>query len=222
MKIDISKVNLLEKDIEDWLYANPESVPSSYLGGDITKWIGRQYTMPSGIADLIGVRENGMVVVVEVKNVPINKAAVLQVCRYQYDLKCIISERMDYLHLTDGNEPLVEMVLVGPSIDAQTFAEARAVNVTVHTFEVSFKVEVSSLSWGDEYRHHVREQISEIAARPEWDIFGTTCIEHYQQFMLEQNQRAEDELSAIFSVSNTAASQLDFAVSDDGEPIAEE
>lgn len=222
MKIDISRVNLLEKDIEDWLYENPGSMPSGNFSGAITKWIGRQYAMPSGIADLIGVRENGMVVVVEIKNVPINKAAVLQVCRYQNDLKYIIDERMDYLHMTTSHEPLVEMVLIGPSIDGQTFAEAQAVGVMVYRFGVSFTLEVDKLDWDDEHWKRIREQHSEIAARPEWDIFGTTCAEHYEQYMKEQAQREEEELKSIFSVANTTVSQLDFAVSDDGEPIVEE
>lgn len=127
MKIDISKVNLLEKDIEDWLYAHPGVVSRRYENDAIDKWIGRQYNLPSGVADLIGVRGSGRLVVIEVKNVAINKAAILQVCRYADDLKYIVSHRANYPYVAAGGEPQIEMVVVGPSIDSQTFTEAQAV-----------------------------------------------------------------------------------------------
>lgn len=198
MYIDISRVNLLEKDIEDWLYENPSGLPESYAHGAITKWIGRQYTLPSGIADLIGVHEDGMLVVVEVKNVPINKAAVLQVCRYQDDLKYIVSERVGYPHLKHDNEPEIEMVLVGPSIDGQTFSEARAVGVTTYQFTAKVTLDINRLSWNDDHRAKVRVQHAEIAARPEWEIFGLTNIEDYAQFKKEQEELKEQELDEVF------------------------
>lgn len=34
MKIDISRLNLSEKDIEDWLYENPDALGEDYLGGE--------------------------------------------------------------------------------------------------------------------------------------------------------------------------------------------
>lgn len=208
MNIDISRVNLLERDIEDWLYKNPADLPPSYTGGKVKKWIGRQYTLPSGIADLIGVRESGMVVVVEVKNVPINKAAVLQVCRYQNDLKYILSERMDYPHLMDGNEPAVEMVLIGPSIDGQTFTEARAVDVTVYQFGVSFTLEIDSLSMSNAHWSNVRDQHREIAARSEWEIFGLTNAEDYAQFKRERAQQEEQKIDDAFEEIKEAAAQV--------------
>lgn len=170
MKIDSSKVNLVEKDIEDWLYENPDVLTDRYSDDPITKWIGRQYALPSGIADLIGVRDDGLLVVVEVKNVPISKAAVLQVCRYQNDLKYIVGQRMDYPHLTAGNEPIIGMFLVGPTIDDQTFTEAQAVNVQVFQFDVSLSLHVGCLAWDHNYRNDLHEQQAKIAARPEWSI----------------------------------------------------
>jgi hypothetical protein len=207
MKIDISKANLLEKDIEEWLFENPEVLTAPYYTNPITSWIGRQYALPSGIADLIGVRENGMLVVVEVKNVAINKAAVLQVCRYQDDLKHIVSERMDYPYTTDHSEPIIEMILVGPSIDGQTFTEARAVNVEVFQFDVSLSLNVNGMRWTREHRDAVREQHAQIASRPEWEIYGMTNGQDYEQHRAEEAIReseygvapnaAQDEYDAL-------------------------
>lgn len=178
MKIDISRVNLLEKDIEDWLYANPQSLDQSYEENPIVNWIGRQYQLPSGIADLIGVRQDRKVVVVEVKNVPINKAAVLQVCRYTDDVKHILTSRMDYPHIHNWNEPAVEMVLVGPSIDDQTFMEACAVNVQTFVFSAQLTLDIGPMQWTSDYRNKVSDQVDEIATRHEWGIFGMTIREH--------------------------------------------
>ena len=183
MNIDISKVNLLEKDIEDWLYENPGAIPSgvSWNQGRIERWIGRQYILPSGIADLVGLRENKRVVVVEVKNVPISKAAVLQVCRYQNDLKHIVGNRMDYPHKRDYNEPLIDMILIGASIDSQTLAEAKAVGIEVMTFSATVTLDISRIGWSREYNEQVIAQQDTISARSEWAIFGMTIEEDIEQ-----------------------------------------
>lgn len=182
MKIDISRVNLLEKDIEDWLYDNPDALYGHYPqvgGGDpITEWIGRQYNLPSGIADLIGVRESGRVVVVEVKNVAVSKAAILQVCRYTNDVKRILASRVEYKWKEDGL-PEVEMIVAGTSADAQTFTEAQALDVRVFTFEAQMTLQISALAWGDDYALQVRAEQSRLSALPEWDRFGPTIDEAY-------------------------------------------
>jgi hypothetical protein len=102
---------------------------------------------------------------------------VLQVCRYQNDLKHIVSARMGYPHMRDFSEPLIDMILIGPSIDSQTFGEAQAVGVEVVVFEASVTLEVSRTVWSSEYRKAVSAQQDAIAERPEWDIFGLTVTE---------------------------------------------
>ena len=195
MKIDISRVNLLEKDIEDWLYENPGAIPARFGENRIVQWIGRQYSLPSGIADLVGIREDRRIAVVEIKNVAINKAAVLQVCRYHNDIQHIVSNRMEYPHSYNWNEPLVDMILVGPSIDDQTFCEAQAIGVEVITFSASVEIDVSRLRWSHEYRDRIAEQQSTIAARPEWDIFGLTIDEDLEQHRLEKERAAQTDFS---------------------------
>ena len=193
MNIDISRVNLLEKDVEDWLYENPGAMPAAWDENHIERWIGRQYALPSGIADLVGLREDKRVVVVEVKNVPINKAAVLQVCRYQNDLKHILSARMNYPHIYGFNEPEVDMILVGPSVDSQTFGEAYAVGVEVITFEASVTLHVSRLAWTRDHRDAVGERQNAIAAQPEWNIFGRTVTEQVELDMIERQRAGQTD-----------------------------
>lgn len=213
MKIDISRMNLLEKDIEDWLYENPKVITRNYEDDLIAKWIGRQYQLPSGIADLIGVRASGRLVVIEVKNVAINKAAILQVCRYARDLKEIVSTRMDYPHIRDWNEPVVDMVLVGPSIDSQTFTEAKAVGVWVYQFSVEMKLDIGLLQWGSEHYDSIRAQYESIAAKPEWEIYGLTISEDIEQRQHEKEADASaseddalpDEYDEIFERIKTEA-----------------
>lgn len=192
MKIDISRVNLLERDIEDWLHENPSVLYQYCKDNPITGWIGRQYQLPSGIADLIGVRQDSKLVVIEVKNVAINKAAVLQVCRYADDLKCIVLQRTDYPHMRDWSEPVIEMIVVGPSIDPQTFTEAQAVGVRIFQFSAQLTLDISGTNWTHEYRDSRDEQHGSIAAKPEWAIYGLTIAEDIEQHVLEREESSVD------------------------------
>lgn len=219
MKIDISRVNLLEKDIEDWLYENPGALLSRYDDNPIVRWIGRQYTLPSGIADLIGVRQDDRLVVVEVKNVAINKAAVLQVCRYQTDLQYIVSNRMEYPHIRDWNEPVIDMVLVGPSIDGQTFTEAQAVGVQVFSFSASLELDLSSLYWSHDQRDALAQQREEIARRPEWGIYGITIKEDVENFRKQREAAANNELFQVISdLAHEYKAAQDASVDPDDSP----
>lgn len=202
MKIDISRVNLLEKDIEDWLYENPEVLSDRYDDYPIVRWIGRQYQLPSGIADLIGIREDRRVVVVEIKNVAINKSAVLQVCRYTDDMKYILTQRMDYPHVINYNEPSVEMILVGPSIDDQTFSEALAVGVRVFSFSAQLNLSIGRMQWTSDYRNRVSEQIDQIAAKQEWDIFGLTIREDVERNVFGREIEPNEIYSDIILVDD--------------------
>lgn len=187
MKIDTSRTNLTEKDIEDWLYGNPKAV-ETYMG-PIKRWIARQYRLPSGIADLIGLTENDMIVVVEVKNVAINKAAVLQVCRYAADIQQVLELRESYPFSSERDLPVVCKVLIGPSIDAQTFDEASACNVWVMQFAVTLQLDLSDLHWPPEHSSQVRDQLREVSFRPEWERFGR----HMDEVHAEMQQKAYEE-----------------------------
>lgn len=199
MKIDISRLNLSEKDIEDWLYENPNRVTTTW--GIVTEWIGRQYHLPSGIADLIGVTDGGMVVLIEVKNVPINKAALTQVCRYAADLTAILYWRFDYPNPELRGLSHIEKIIVGPSIDDQTFTEAVALDIDIHEFSVSLVLDLGVTRWTQGTTEMLSKRYREIAHQPEWDRFG----KHTDDLQREWEEReksgdgnSDDELGDDF------------------------
>lgn len=206
MIVPPNKVNLAERDIEDWLYENPSAITLNV--GPISQWIARQYSMPSGIADLIGIVEPTgsiipeTVVVVEVKNVAINKAAILQVCRYKNDLKHILTRRIDAPAYQSG-EPWVSAVVVGPSIDDQTFSEARACGVAVIRFGVSLQLTLAQLNWSNEYRERLDEEYSRIARQPEWNRYGEHIEDHIERVTQEDTlaDELDDELNGTIGAA---------------------
>lgn len=157
-------LNFTERDIEDWIYDNPDALKLGIVG-----WIGRQYSLPSGIADLIGYRADLMVIVIEVKNVPINKAALAQVSRYAYDVQHIVNDFADYSWM-DGTRPYVQKVLVGPSIDEQTMEEATAMGIDVLLFQAALHIRVSILASTDTVARQA--SLRSFSDRPEWSVLG--------------------------------------------------
>lgn len=188
MNIDISRVNLSEQDIEDWLFANPNAIERRGRGlvMPVVQWIGRQYPLPSGIADLVGVRANGTIVLVEIKNVPINKAAILQVLRYAADLDEIIADQ-PYIREGDPRiSPHCEKIVVGPSIDAQTFYEAEMLGVSIIEFSASINVTLGYRRFSKEQHEARLEHLDRIASQNEWKFVG-------QAFYSDEARAALDE-----------------------------
>lgn len=185
LEIDPRKVSLSEKDIEDWLYENPEVISTHTF--HVHEWIARQYKLPSGIPDLLGVDQHNHLVVVEVKNVEINKAAILQVCRYALDLQEIAANRLEYpayYSSDDGNNglpPFVRKVVVGPSIDGQTFYEAVACDVSPLTFETSLQLTVLPMRWTSDYLSNRTQAIEELARGAEWARYGEHISDHLKR-----------------------------------------
>lgn len=152
-EIDPKKVNLFEKDIEDWLFDNPDT-----LG--VHKWLGRQYQVPSGIIDLWGISIGGAAIVVEIKNVEIDEAAVLQVCRYAADIEAVIYKRSGCKF-----QPYVNKYVIGKgSVSNSVQYGADAVGVRLFNFEVHLSLVVKGpWSWTREKRNtdnSLRETIS--------------------------------------------------------------
>lgn len=195
------KVEYTEKDIEDWLFYHPKYIGSDNLRDlNIVKWIGRQYNLPSGIADLIGLSEDGALVVVEVKNAPINKAALAQITRYRQDLIYIAERFVDYPRYSD-RMPKVYAVLFGPSIDLQTHFDAYAMHITVMCFEVRVWVDCASMDYRiNDHREQWLGEIDHVATRPEWEVLGSRRPSFEQtisqiweeQRLLEEQELAED------------------------------
>lgn len=180
------------------------------LGGKVVeKWLGRQYSLPSGITDLIGISESNLLVVVEVKNVPINKAAVLQVCRYAIDLSDIVGNRDGYRAPHSQDMYRVEKILVGPSVDNQTFVEAMACDVRVMQFNVDLRLTLGRLSVSMEKYVARNEQIKVISLRDEWKIFGSHYTEGRDAHPVESPATDEYDklMDAIASEQETTDSE---------------
>lgn len=137
-----------EKDIEDYLSANPQHLKITVV--PITRWIKRQYAVPSGIIDLLGITGDGIITAVEVKNVTIDAKALAQVCRYAYDLEGILSSTI-YRLGKQTSPPYVAKIVIGRDIDVKTFREAEALGVRVTLFEDNPQLKIyGPLVWSAE------------------------------------------------------------------------
>lgn len=167
--INESQVNLSEKDIEDWLFANPRHV---IFGNDwmVDHWLGRQVKVPSGIVDLIGIcsypygPDTVALVVVEVKKVEINSAAVAQVCRYAADVERVLStiERLNC-----ANNWSVIKVVIGPGISTTTYMEAEATNTLFIKFDVDLRLSLNQLRPNKDFTDKRNEQYKQLA-KADW------------------------------------------------------
>lgn len=152
-----------EKDIEDWLYKNPK--------GFADEWIARQYRVPSGIIDLLGVYKTDdtlrypMFHVVEVKNIPITSNAITQVCRYSNDIYEILWHASEGYVPVDRSEfkPTVIKTIVTTSnhLSKRIMYEAESCNVriqfikTKQEFKLTGRISFSKyhIKKDDEYYH---------------------------------------------------------------------
>lgn len=156
MVIDPSKVNLKERDIEDYLWLNPQIVTNGSIAVD--RWIERQYEVPSGIIDLFGVTHRNEFVVVEVKNVDIEPSALTQVSRYAYDIFHIIKSLYAQGIADEVILPYVYRFVVGKGIDDKTMLEAESLNIGVLTFSVEVCVTTSPRRWKNDFLRRRQEK----------------------------------------------------------------
>lgn len=151
--VDPRKVNLSEKDIEDWLEDNPEA-----LGIGVEYWLSRQYKLPSGILDLLGYISDENVVVVEIKNTEITSESLAQVCRYAHDIDRSIfkNDSIPYMEVTK--------VVVGKSIpDSKIQYEANALEVKIITFNVTLDLDfLGPWNWAEKRREELEKEYDRI------------------------------------------------------------
>ena len=191
MKVDPSKVNLSEKDIEDWLFENPGSI--SIYGHTIEGWIGRQIHVPSGIIDLLGYHTFGenriQLVVVEVNNVEFSQSAILQVCRYAHD----IENGVYSIELDNGlsiSDIATKVVIAKGIVTDQLLYEANSVNVSLISFSVNFEI-----STGGNWRFTLDRHQENIKAMK--NIFETLVFEKLNELKPEVSPVFKDFIENI-------------------------
>lgn len=213
MVIDERKVNLAEADIEQWLWENPEEVQFLYYGTveRVQRWIGRQFDVPSGIIDLMGISTTGFVVVVEVKNTEIQPSALTQVSRYAFDVRNI-TEWAHHYASCERDCPQVVSVVIGKSIDDKTFKEAEALQIKIVTFLVKLTLDTKcGLEYSEEYREYRVNRWAEIAKQPAFES-AVTYHEQYWQARIRALSESQ-EATASDTDSETLANNL--ATTDD-------
>lgn len=167
MRIDPSKLNLSEKDIEDYLWLNPTIVTGSTDEYGISRWLARQLAVPSGILDLFGINNNGDPVVVEIKNGPIDARALAQVSRYAEDIRRVFFSRRGWF---PHNAINVQKYAVGTSCDAQSVHEAYAIGVKIVVFSFSLNVNFAPVEWTKDHMDKMDAQYRALARRE--DVFS--------------------------------------------------
>lgn len=203
--IDPRKVNLSEKDIEDWLWENPGAV-TVYEYAPVAEWTHRQFKLPSGVADLVGVTDYNHIVVVEVKNTPIGSDALAQVSRYAADIGLISRTALENDGLDRLSGPSIMRIVIGKSIDKATMLEAEALGVIVHVFDVSLTLTVTEIINLPEDFTHFRDSENDSIGRSE---SGHRLIRrHLAQYRdINDDAVANDILSFLDSTEQAAAEE---------------
>ena len=117
----------MEWEIENYFLEHPTD-----LG--IEKWVARQFHVPSGVIDLLGVNSDPfgeMLYVVELKAITIKSAALTQVYKYATDIYDAIS----YHKNIDFSD--VQKIVVGYGNPSYSLLiEARAMGIRVYTYDI--------------------------------------------------------------------------------------
>lgn len=198
----IDRVSLSEKDIEDYLFDNPESV-SFYAERDgynfrVARWIGRQVCVPSGIIDLLGVTEQGVTVVVEVKLGAIDGKAISQCARYAEDLKVVFGHvRNSYG--SHRNMHIFKLV-IGSSIDKTAIFECYATGTCWIEFSPTLSLSFGRSDFSDEYYKSISETYLSLANENafvsvygEWDAYCDNCVAESRREKAEAAAKAKAE-----------------------------
>jgi len=169
MRIDTNKLNLSEKDLEDYIFDNPNIIEVPFTREKITKWIGRQFRIPSGIIDLIGITENHKIVVIELKNVPFSSSHITQVCRYAADIENA------YFNYGGMHNLIVKKILISPFEPSVEFiTEANAVNVYLLTINIEINFEISGYwRYSEKYKDEYSKKLEELSKTDEINLLIT-------------------------------------------------
>ena len=135
-----------EATLEHMLFKNPSQLCIGWNGRPVERWLARQYAVPSGIIDLLGIvrDENNrpIPVVVELKNRPLKSEDIAQVLRYSADINEILLCLAVGKLISQIDDAIMVLIGRGAPLNKVLF-EANAANVYVHSFEINQTLEVS-------------------------------------------------------------------------------
>lgn len=140
-------ITFLEKDIEDYVCANVESVFGSEY-----RYVGRQIDIGVGILDVLLFKEcEGELVVVEIKKGEVNSSALSQVMRYMRGLE-------DYLEESEwcsGKVWSVRGLLLGESLEEGVCTSIRLIDdkVSFWGYKAKFSIEADESNWNRNKDH---------------------------------------------------------------------
>lgn len=213
MIIDERKVNLAEKDIEQWLWENPTLIRFGH-NEVVAKWLYRQMSIPSGVADLVGITESNDLVVAEVKNTEIKPDALLQVARYAFDVRIIAIRSVENQGLWNYPTPYVYKLVIGRSIDFKTARDAEATSTFIFTFGVQMSLFLSEdLKWRRQFVDRREYQYETLAS----DDDMTKAVEAHAERCRTTGSTLDGERPFLrpyyeesdFTPGDTEATQLD-------------
>jgi len=162
--VDPRKVNLAEADIEEYLWKNPGELGFGHPRVYVHRWLKRQYRIPNGVIDLLGVTADGILVVVEIKNTPTEAQAITQVKQYAFDIDNVNRT------VSDGHFRPCVPLLIGTSMNEVVFRECEACGVFVKVFRVSFSLNILDMDWQQEYMDKRDDQYAELAQDKEFAV----------------------------------------------------
>lgn len=181
MNVEPDRIRMTERDMEDYLYTHPEQ-----LKGAITHWVGRQFEVPSGIIDLLGVNQFGQPVVVELKNVPFESRHLTQVYRYASDIETANEFNGIFVPVTK--------ILIGPHApDDKLMIEAVAMQIRIRKFNVDFTMSISG-------EYYFNQRASEELETKYKNLSNSTEMQNIlMQHMIAENNKMLDEAQRISS-----------------------
>ena len=167
-----NKWRISEKELEDWICANPERAL-----WDGAKIIDRQVKLRHGILDVLAY--DGRTLVIELKAGPIKEAHIGQVLRYKHDVSMELQRLSHYqcpiepgyegtfrnfydaafyevYHLFHGwtdtcfsgdGEDMVHAFLYGTKVENHILAAAQAANITVNTWRFDDDAQTICTDW---------------------------------------------------------------------------
>ncbi len=160
MIVDPKKINLSEKDLESYLFEHPEMVRLPYSDTPVMAWFGRQLQVPSGIIDLIGLTENDIIVLVELKNTEFEASHLTQIQRYSRDIEeaYTLAGGCHYLQIIKmliGTKPPKHTVLV----------EANSMDIIIKTLSINFDLDIGGCwEFTEEYNKELHEKLLRLSS----------------------------------------------------------